>query len=227
MGGCGCGCSPISLVHLSLVLLPRDSWVSGWHPLVCSKNWCQCNMMRCITSCGLFLQSAHMLRLASFLSLQCPDLNWARVVRSFLVRSFPELLIWGGRSFNTALLSWLLTSYLTGSVWIVWSVAFLSFANLIGTAVLRCRENSSSFMRPAGWLALLLLNGDDVDTDPGSTTTRVWICDICHKQMHGRKKSKTNNSQGPDASNIRHLKHIGRLELAFFTKCLKWLLTTT
>ena len=37
-GEVGCCCSPFSLVHLSPVLLPRDSGVSGRHPLVCSIN---------------------------------------------------------------------------------------------------------------------------------------------------------------------------------------------
>ena len=38
------------------------------------------------------------------------------------------------------------------------------------------------------WQAGLIKAGDVV-TDPGSTTTnkQVWICDICHKQIHGRK----------------------------------------
>ena len=43
--------------------------------------------------------------------------------------------------------------------------------------------------RPAGWLALLLIKAGDVEINPGPTTTRkqVWICDICHRQIHGRK----------------------------------------
>ena len=42
---------------------------------------------------------------------------------------------------------------------------------------------------PAGWLALLLIKAGDVETNPGPTTTQkqVWICDICHQQIHGRK----------------------------------------
>ena len=35
------------------------------------------------------------------------------------------------------------------------------------------------------------------------------------------KQSKNNNSQGPDKLNIRHLKHIGPLELAFLTSMFK------
>ena len=44
--------------------------------------------------------------------------------------------------------------------------------------------------RPAGWLALFLIKVGDVETNPGPTTTykKVWICDICHKQIHCRKK---------------------------------------
>ena len=43
---------------------------------------------------------------------------------------------------------------------------------------------------PAGWLALLLTNAGDVETNPGLTTLnkKVWICDICHKQIHVRKQ---------------------------------------
>ena len=43
---------------------------------------------------------------------------------------------------------------------------------------------------PAGWLALLLIKADDVETNPEPTTThkQFWICDIYHKQIHCRKK---------------------------------------
>ena len=43
--------------------------------------------------------------------------------------------------------------------------------------------------RPSRWLALLLIKAGDVKTNPGPTTTHkeVWICDICHKQIHWRK----------------------------------------
>ena len=40
------------------------------------------------------------------------------------------------------------------------------------------------------------------------------------------KQSKYNNSQGPDKLNIRHLKHIGSLGLAFLTSMLKTALNT-
>ena len=42
---------------------------------------------------------------------------------------------------------------------------------------------------PAGWLALLLTKAGDVETNPGPTNLnkQVWICDICHKQIHVRK----------------------------------------
>ena len=41
---------------------------------------------------------------------------------------------------------------------------------------------------PAGWQALLLINTGDVETNPGPTPShkRVWICDICYKQIHVR-----------------------------------------
>ena len=43
---------------------------------------------------------------------------------------------------------------------------------------------------PAGWLALLLTKAGDFETNPGPTTLnkKVWICDICHKQIHVRKQ---------------------------------------
>ena len=43
---------------------------------------------------------------------------------------------------------------------------------------------------PAGCLALLLTKAGDVETNPGPTTLnkQVWICDICHKQIHVRKQ---------------------------------------
>ena len=43
---------------------------------------------------------------------------------------------------------------------------------------------------PAGWLALLLTKAGDVETNPGPTTLnkKVWICYICHKQIHVRKQ---------------------------------------
>ena len=43
---------------------------------------------------------------------------------------------------------------------------------------------------PAGWLALLLTKAGDVETNPGPTALnkKVWIYDICHKQIHVRKQ---------------------------------------
>ena len=37
---------------------------------------------------------------------------------------------------------------------------------------------------------LLLTKASDVETNPGPTTLnkKVWICDICHKQIHVRKQ---------------------------------------
>ena len=37
---------------------------------------------------------------------------------------------------------------------------------------------------------LLITKAGDVDTNPGPTTSNkwVWICDICHKQIHVRKQ---------------------------------------
>ena len=44
---------------------------------------------------------------------------------------------------------------------------------------------------PAACLVLLLIKAGDIETNSGPTTTHkqvVWICDICHKQIHGRKQ---------------------------------------
>ena len=53
------------------------------------------------------------------------------------------------------------------------------------TVFLACRPCG-----PAGWLALLLTKAGDVETNPGPTTLnkKVWICDICYKQIHVRKQ---------------------------------------
>ena len=42
----------------------------------------------------------------------------------------------------------------------------------------------------AGWLALLFIKVEDVETNPGLTTMhkQFWICDICHKPIHGKKQ---------------------------------------
>ena len=39
-------------------------------------------------------------------------------------------------------------------------------------------------------MKLLLTKAGDVETNPGPTTLnkKVWICDICHKQIHVRKQ---------------------------------------
>ena len=53
---------------------------------------------------------------------------------------------------------------------------------------------------PAGWLAMLLINAGDVDTNPGPTTTRtqVWICDICHIQIQVRKQISIRSHSHPN-----------------------------
>ena len=55
---------------------------------------------------------------------------------------------------------------------------------------MRARFTVFGHAGPAGWLALLLTKAGDVETKPGSTTLnkQVWICDICHKQIHVRKQ---------------------------------------
>ena len=43
---------------------------------------------------------------------------------------------------------------------------------------------------PAGRLVILLIKAGYVETNPGPTAShkRVWICDICYKQIHVRKQ---------------------------------------
>ena len=57
-----------------------------------------------------------------------------------------------------------------------------------GPIYLFLRESRSCGL--AGWLALLLIKAVDVETNPVPTNTckQVWICDICHKQIHIRKQ---------------------------------------
>ena len=49
---------------------------------------------------------------------------------------------------------------------------------------------ASRLCRLSGWLALLFKKAGDVKTNPGPTNThkQVWICDICHKQIHARRQ---------------------------------------
>ena len=56
---------------------------------------------------------------------------------------------------------------------------------------------------PVEWLTLLLTKAGDVETNPGPTTLnkKVWICDICHKQIHVRNQI----SKGQDAQQLQAL----------------------
>ena len=51
-------------------------------------------------------------------------------------------------------------------------------------------KNSSWPCGPTGLLSLLLTKEGDVQTNPGPSTSnkRVWIRDICYKQIHARKQ---------------------------------------
>ena len=72
------------------------------------------------------------------------------------------------------------------------------FARVLFTACRSCG--------PAGWLALLLKKAGDVEINTGPTTLnkRVWICDICHKQIHVRKQICTR------CNRIEHWVHLRR-----------------
>ena len=55
-----------------------------------------------------------------------------------------------------------------------------------------------------------------------TTPTHIYNITITTSQVQEAiKQSKNNNSQGPDKLNIRHLKHIGPLGLAFLTSMFK------
>ena len=62
------------------------------------------------------------------------------------------------------------------------------------TAVTNCRVNCVETSRPQRWGPdlpfFVLIKARDVETNPGATTThkQVWICDICHTKIHGRKQ---------------------------------------
>ena len=65
-------------------------------------------------------------------------------------------------------------------------------------------------------------------TDPLTDKIQGYNITLATTQVQEEiKQSKNNNSQGPDKLNIRHLKHIGPLGLAFLTSILKLLLTPT
>ena len=68
---------------------------------------------------------------------------------------------------------------------------------------------------PAGWLALLLTNAGDVETNLGPTTLnkQVWICDICHKQIQVIKQISIMRNR------IEHWVHLRRsgTRLAHYT----------
>ena len=57
---------------------------------------------------------------------------------------------------------------------------------------------------PAGRLAMLITKASDVEINPGPTTLnkQVWICDICHKQIHVRKQISIRYNR------IEHLAHL-------------------
>ena len=59
-------------------------------------------------------------------------------------------------------------------------------------------------------------------TDPLSGQHTTYNITLTTSQVQEAiKQSKNNNSQGPDKLNIRHLKHIGPLGLAFLTSMFK------
>ena len=62
---------------------------------------------------------------------------------------------------------------------------------------------------PAGWLALLLTKAGGVETNPGPTTLnkKVWICDICHKQIHVRKQISIRCNSGCTSDEQVSAKH--------------------
>ena len=64
----------------------------------------------------------------------------------------------------------------------------------------------------------------DTPTEQRTTYTDITLTTTQVREVI--KQSKNNNSQGPDKLNIRHLKHIGPLGLAFLTSMLNTALNT-
>ena len=127
--------------------------------------------------------------------MQYPDLNCARVARSFLVRSLSESLIRWGRSSNTIFFFWSLTALLTASVWIAWSIYFLLSANIIGSTVLRCLVNSVSFIRLLG-VSLVVM---EWQTFPGlvSTSPAFVSNSASHPACPHGRHAQNNGKSGP------------------------------
>ena len=134
---------------------PRDSWIRGWSPLVCSIGL-RVSMLSDETG------SKEMLDVMWRLAAVGRDVEASILLYSALIGVYNILILTGrgwnipswlfgrGRSSNTILFSWSLTALLTASVWIAWSVAFLLSANIIGFTVLRRLVNSVFFTRLLG-----------------------------------------------------------------------------
>ena len=109
-------------------------------------------------------------------------LSWARVRRVRRGSLSSELLMCGSKRHSLQAVE--LSQRTQAAVQIVSNLPAPSNGDTI-YRFLACRPCG-----PAGWLALLLTKAGDVETNPGPTTLnkKVWICDICHKQIHVRKQ---------------------------------------
>ena len=74
---------------------------------------------------------------------------------------------------------------------------------------------------------MLVLLGLSVAFDNNDHEQHTTYKDTTLHSLEAIKQSKNNNSQGPDKLNIRHLKHIGPLGLAFLTSMFKTALNKT
>ena len=83
--------------------------------------------------------------------------------------------------------NWLPTTQPTrgGAVTAVWQTLCKLCQPLPSPAIgARLPFSASRPCGPAGRMAMLLRKAGDVETNPGPTTThKVWICDICHRQV--------------------------------------------
>ena len=87
---------------------------------------------------------------------------------------------------------WLQTTHHTNGVAIT-AVLANCCVNCVDTSCPQHWGHDFLFLGPAGHagcLPLLLIKAGGVKPNPGTTTTdkQVWIGDICHKQIHGRKQ---------------------------------------
>ena len=162
-------------VHFNMGLSPRDSWVPGQHPSVCSIGLTasvqsgepgkQRDAWHHEASC----HSRHRrrgLHPSWFCSCKSPGVYNIRI----LVARGLSFHFWLSR---TTFLSWRWTALTTAAVWSAWSVVFLSLFTIIGSTIFRCLVYSVSFICLSG-MALVVMGWH---TFPGSRHLAKYCAD--------------------------------------------------